>query len=194
MKKSLIALVVFCSVVILSVTFSTQNQVKTVEPVTADKSETDTVTETRLLNMLNHNFVYGNDFDDASAMVNRSLGALVDYKNADDNFINASFVTDFVSNMYGVDVVDFSNLNCNAPKKDGFIFMNPCGFTSYKHSEISIHENEDGTISATTKVTVLSHDANEKTYTASSLFVKNENSAFGYNIIYSEILDNSPAM
>ena len=63
----------------------------------------------------------------------------------------------------------------------------PRGFSVYKHSGAVISFNEDGTCTVTTAVTVNAHDGEALTGTAVTLFAKNGNSHFGYNIISSNL-------
>ena len=186
MKKGfLIAVLLICAAVICSSLIVSADLEADVAEIPAEKSVSLTRTEIDLISMLNHNFVYGSDFDNADNVVSLSMNALLAYRN--DDFIKETLVTDFVSNMYGIDIVDLSQFNARYPHKDGYVFVVAGGYTRYNHSNISIKENEDGTISAYTDVTVFDHDESKKVYKATTLFVPNENSAFGYNIIYSEI-------
>ena len=186
MKKGfLIAVSVLCAVVICSSLFACAYSKDEVTDISAAKSVSLSKTEVNLLSMLNHNFVYGSDFDNADDVVSRSMNALLSYRN--DGFLKETLVTDFVNNMYGIDIVDLSEFNAKYPQREGYVFIVAGGYTRYNHSNISIKENEDGTISAYTDVTVICHDGEKQVYKATSLFVPNENSSFGYNIVYSEI-------
>ncbi len=186
MKKAFIVSVfVLCVAVILSsVLFS---------PATATKvvAETEILAvsdeeELNLLGMLNKNYVYGLDFDYADNIVECSFNALKENIGAD-GFIENGYVVDFVNDMYGIEIVDLSNFNAEYGKKDGAVFAD-LGFTEYKHSNIKTKLNEDGTVTATTDIAVTSLDGDTDTYKCTTLFVKNENSKFGYNIVTSEIV------
>ena len=63
--------------------------------------------------------------------------------------------------------------------------------TQYLEMPKGIHgvsvSNEDGSFTVLSAVTVNPHDDGEYLAEAETLFVKNEKSAFGYNIIYSNI-------
>ena len=148
--------------------------------------------ETRLLNMLNHNFVYNTDFDNADTIINNSSLALLDLRDsANEDFIADTYVKGFVKDMYGIEIEDMSGINANYPQLDGFLYVIPRGYTSYTHSIVSIKENEDGSYSVVSDVIVDNHDGFAKSEKAVSLFVKNDASAFGYNMIYCNILENS---
>ena len=70
----------------------------------------------------------------------------------------------------------------------------PRGFSVYKHSGAVISFNEDGTCTVTTVVTVNAHDGEALTGTAVTLFAKNGNSHFGYNIISSNLYFDAEAV
>lgn len=151
------------------------------------------VLETRFLNMLNHNFVYDSDFESSECIVNDSVIALLDMRDkADESFISETYVKNFVYGMYGVEISDFSYINPQLPKKDGYVYIIPRGFTVYRHSIVSISVNEDGSYTVISDVDIHGHDGVSEKATAISLFVKNASSDFGYNIISSDI--NSDAL
>ncbi len=190
MKKSfLIAVAVLCTVVIFSSQVKPKmnavNAQKSTKTVCTELDKTDTV----LLSMLNHNFVYGSDFDSADVIVNRSLKALSVLRDTSGNYVKVSYVTDFVNNMYGVEIIDLSNYNAAYPEKEGYLFTDNSDSRSYIHGNIKTILNEDGTITAETDVKITEAGGNEKLCRASSLFVPNDDSEFGYNIIYSEIFE-----
>ena len=188
MKKGfLIAISLICAVVIFSSLFVSAYSNEEVSDISAAKSVSLSDTEVNLLSMLNHNFVYGSDFDNADDVVSRSMNALLSYRN--DGFLKETLVTDFVNNMYGIDIVDLSEFNAKYPQREGYVFIISGGNTRYNHRNIKIKNNEDGTISAYTDVTIFSYGGEKQVYKANSLFVPNENSSFGYNIVYSEITE-----
>lgn len=145
--------------------------------------------EARFLNMLNHNFVYNETFDNIDDMVNASVPALLSYR--DEDFIAEQYVFDYIENMYGIEIEDISALNADWPQKQGYLYIIPKGFANYEHSIIDCLENEDGSFTVTTEVKISAHDGEEITCKATSLFVVNENSDFGYNIIYSNLHENA---
>ncbi len=150
------------------------------------------VNEARFLNMLNHNFVYNRDFEDADAIVNNASLALLDLRDSENqDYIADTFVKDFVKDMYGIEIADMSGINADYPQLDGFLYVIPRGYTSYTHTIVSIEENEDGSYTVVSDVVANDHDAAGKSQKAVSLFVKNNESAFGYNMIYCNIVTNS---
>lgn len=165
------------------------NKVNASKPVTADRTE---VLKSRFLNMLNHNFAYGEALDYNEELVNCAALACLDMRDGD--FIAERYIKEYVFNMYGVDIEDFSGINAQFPKKEGFVYIVPRGFSVYKHSGAVISFNEDGTCTVTTVVTVNAHDGEALTGTAVTLFAKNGNSHFRYNIISSNLYFDAEAV
>lgn len=193
-KKFLAALLIICvcfSCVFLSSPLKTN-------PVAAANSTEDIsegVLKTRFLNMLNHNFVYGDSFYDIEAMVNDSMPALLHLRDAEDeDFIKEDYVKEYILNMFGTELGEIDEINADFPQKEGFIFIMPRGFTVYKHEILKMTENEDNSFSVTSKIKVNPHDNSEETLICETLFVKNFNSSFGYTIMYSKIIENVSAM
>lgn len=140
----------------------------------------------RFLNMLNHNYIYDADFENVDVMINLSVPALLSSR--EDDFIPSGIVASFMYDMYGVEIVDMSGLNSQFPQREGYLYIIPRGFISYEHSDAEVKINEDGTFFVKTRVIVTPSDAEPYEAKAVSLFVKNEASSLGYNIISSEIL------
>ena len=162
-----------------------------VSAATADEIQVD-VNEARFLNMLNHNFVYNTDFDNADTIVNNASLALLDLRDsANEDYIKDTYVKGFVKDMYGIEITDMSSLNAEYPQLDGYLYIIPRGYTSYSHTIVSVEQNEDGSYTVVSDVSVSNHDAAAKTQKAVSLFVENDESAFGYNMIYCNIVANS---
>lgn len=162
-----------------------------VSAATADEVKVN-VNEARFLNMLNHNFVYNTDFDDADTIVNNASLALLDLRDStNEDYIKDTYVKGFVKDMYGIEIADMSDLNAEYPQLDGYLYIIPRGYTSYSHTIVSVEQNEDGSYTVVSDVTVSDHDAAAKTQKAVSLFVENDESAFGYNMIYCNIVANS---
>lgn len=189
MKKSfLISLSVLCIAVILSSVFISPATTTKVQAETKI-SEVLTQEETNLLAMLNRNYVYGADFDYADNVVECSFNALTE-KIDNDGFIKDEFVVDFVKNMYGIEIIDLSDYNKQYGVKNGYVYAN-LGITEYKHSSIKTKVNEDGTITALTDIAITSLDGDADYYKCSTLFVKNDDSDFGYSIVTSEIFNDT---
>ena len=151
-------------------------------------ADTDKVLEARFLNTLNHSFAYGEDLGSVEALVNCSVAALCNMDGgAEESFMDETRVKDYLYNMYGVEVENLSSVNAEFPKKDGYVYIIPRGYTVYKHTVDSVMLNEDGSYTVTTLVNIDSHDG-EENGRAVTLFVKNSDSQFGFNIISSEII------
>lgn len=160
--------------------------------VEATNSVSASANEARFLNMLNHNFVYNADFESAETIVNNASLALLNMRDAEnEDFIKDTYVKGFVKDMYGIEICDMSEVNADYPQLDGFVYVIPRGYTSYNHTIVSVRENEDGSYTVVSEVAASNHDTASKTEKAISLFVKNDSSAFGYNIIYCNILSGS---
>ena len=153
----------------------------------ADKGK---VLEARFLNMLNHSYAYDEELASGEDLVNCAVTALCVSGDIDDSFIEQSRVEDYLYNMYGVEVENLSSVNADFPKKDGYVYIIPRGYTVYKHTIESVRLNEDGSYTVTTSVTLDSHDG-EQEGKAVTLFVENSDSQFGFNIISSDIITDA---
>lgn len=153
----------------------------------ADKEK---VLEARFLNMLNHSYAYDEELASVEDLVNCAVTALCVSGDIDDSFIEQSRVEDYLYNMYGVEVENLSSVNADFPKKDGYVYIIPRGYTVYKHTIESVRLNEDGSYTVTTNVTLDSHDGDGEGK-AVTLFVENSDSQFGFNIISSDIITDA---
>lgn len=186
MKKGILSITALAVVLLISFTSLT---VKPAANAT-EKKPAVTVSEekalgARFLNMLNHNFVYNNEFESVYEMTACSEVALLD--KAEDGYIKQSLIAGYLYNMYGVENADFAAVTKDFPQRENYVYVIPRGFSVYKHSAPVITENEDGSYTVVTDVEISSHDSDVETAKATTLFVKNENSAFGFNIISSDI-------
>lgn len=185
--KKLISAVLICSVMILSLcSFA---PVKSVE-VKEEKTEvvavdTNKVLEKRFLNMLNHSFVYNDDFYNDEALLNASALALLNLAN--DGFIDEVYLKDYVFNMYGKIYDDFDGINEDMPKKDGGFYVIPRGYDLYEHSNAVITANEDGSYTVVTDVIIDYHFGERVEAVGTTFFLPNDESQFGFNILYSDL-------
>lgn len=201
MKKSLLlSLSISVVIAIFSVVAfaSTPKTVAVTEDITtnrnvitvADSKNTrviENALQARFLNMLNRNFVYDNSFDTVEDIANNSVIALLDMRDSnDDSFINKAIVSGFVYDMYGIEI-DFSSVNTQYQQKDGYFYIIPRGYEIYNHTITSVIENEDGTFTVTSNVEILSHGGTVVNDVCETLFVKNSDSQFGFNIVHSNI-------
>ena len=158
----------------------------------ASKSNSDfspkKVLEARFLNMLNHSHIYNDTFDNVENIVNNAVIDLLQMR-SEESFISENVLNSYLFNMFGITVDDFSDINSAYPKKAGYVYIIPRGYTKYSHKAISVKENVDGSYTFFTTVIINPHDGDCETATCETLFVKNAKSSFGYNIKYSNITD-----
>lgn len=184
MKKRIFVLAL--SVCVLAVFAFFATPAKAYDKASAQNAIGNKALETRFLNMLNRNFVYNTDFEDADTVTENSILALLDRRDTENpDYISESLVKGFVYDMYGIKIIEIND--DTKMHKDEFVYIIPRGFTSFKHSITGINENEDGSFIVTSSVKVNPHDDEEFVTEATTLFVPNEKSAFGYNIISSDI-------
>ncbi len=209
-KRSFLTAAVFMAAAVLAVSVfssaaSDSNAVKTVSAAksavvtVADTGKTSAdaavVLETRFLNMLNHNFVYDNTFNSLEDMVNCSMPALLEFADEEnDEFIAEGYVADYISNMYGINDIDFNNINADFEQREGYVYIIPRGFTKYNHKITSVIYNEDGSYTVESRISSASHDGVDLVNNCTTLFVPNSQSAFGFSIIYSNIGSVSAAI
>lgn len=187
----ILALVMLASFSVISANpASVEDYSLTDNAVSAENADKEKVLEARFLNMLNHSFAYDEELASVEDLVNCAVTALCVSGNTDDSFIEESRVEDYLYNMYGVEVENLSSVNAEYPHKDGYVYIIPRGYTVYKHTIESVRPNEDGSYTVTTKVAVDLHDGTEEGK-AVTLFVKNSNSQFGFNIISSDIITDA---
>ncbi len=151
----------------------------------ADKSFKTNVISARFLNMLNHSFVYDKDFYDTETLVNNSVLALLDV--AVNGFVKEEYVSDYIFNMYGIRIDDFSVINTEFEQKEGFVYILPRGYSICKHEIATVTDNCDGSYTVVTEVEISLDDGSIIKDTATTVFLKNTDSQFGFNIVYSEI-------
>ena len=161
---------------------------ETVSAEQTNSAKNQSALQVRFLNMLNHNFVYNSDFDNVEDIVNSSIPALLSLSEQDEDFIAEGFVSDYVFDMYGIEIENFAEINAELPQKEGFVYIVPRGFCIYKHQAISVNENEDGTFTVETSVLTETHDGEIDELNCTTLFVPNNESQFGFNIVYSQII------
>lgn len=178
-------LVMLLSFSVLSVRPSAKGSEAPVKSASYDANE---ALKARFLNMLNHNFAYDTAFESAEDLVNCAVLARLNLRDdKDDSYIAENYIKDYLLDMYGIEIDDFSVFNTDFPHKDGFVYIVPRGFSMFSHSNAAITENEDGTYTVTTDVTVIGHDSDEEKGKAVTMFVKSSDSKFGFCILSSNI-------
>lgn len=187
MKKIFIkGLVIAFCFVLSALPFISNFTVATAKESEFDKNE---VLETRFLNMLNHNYVYGDDFGSLETIVNNSVVALLNFRDSENpDYIPESVVNGYLYDMFGLESPDFSDINLDFHKKEGYVYILPRGYTVYEHKAVSLTRCEDGTYLFESVVNIKTHDGIEENAICKTRFVKNTSSGFGFNIVTSEIL------
>ena len=147
--------------------------------------DADLVLKARLENLLNINYIYGDDILDNEKLLNRSAISLKSL--ADDNgFIKQEAVVAFIKDLYDIDLVITDDMTPELPKKEGYVYLIPRGYTKYSHTVMDI-SHEDDILVVTSSVKVSYHDEDEISAVATTLFIENPESSFGYSILNSDI-------
>ena len=142
------------------------------------------ILKARFENMLNNNYLYDADFESHKVIIENSILALLD--KSVDGEINQSLVLGFIADMYGLQVNPDTAKYDFAPASEGMFVVLPRGYTEYNHTVINVSEDEGG-YTVTSEVLVMTHDGEEYISNAETVFVPNEGSSFGYNIVSSYI-------
>ncbi len=145
------------------------------------------VTAARFQNMLDNNYVYSEDFGSVSKILYESQLSLLNLAD-DDGLLKNSDLADFVYNMYGLDVTVFADEGKNPLDKSGTTYITPRGYTKYTHEIVETVTNEDGTVVVYTKVNADLHDDEDINYQAVAFFAPNADSAFGYNLLFCNLI------
>ncbi len=200
-KKIMFSLILAVCVIVLSfVNINTDSSVNSplentkTQVITVAKNNTaqNVALEKRFLNMLNHNFVYNDDFYNDYALVNNSVLALLNV--SEDSFVNRTYVDDYIFNMYGKKYNDYSFLETLPEQSKDCVYILPRGYSVYTHKLVSVIKNDDGSYTVVSDVEISFEDGTASTQRATTLFLENNESSFGFNILYSdinEILSNS---
>ncbi len=166
-----------------------------VAPAKAEATVTpdiNAVQAARFENLLNMNTVYGDAFYDNQLLVNAAMIVLKNYAD-DDGFVRSEIVSAYIKDMYDIDIDINEKINEGYPQKDGYILLIPRGYSEYRHTVTNIQTLPDYILVHST-VTVKTHDNGTYTVTAETRFTENEQSAFGYNIISSDLTENTDAI
>lgn len=143
------------------------------------------VATARFENMLNMNFVYGDDFCNNESLVNAAAISVLGEVD-DDGFIPSDSVTAFIKDFYDIDMVITKNINSSLPQRDGFVYVVPRGYTTYEHDVVSVIRDGDY-YSVVSSVKINLHTGESYIATANSVFMINHDSSFGYSLISSEL-------
>ena len=144
MKKGFIkGLVIALCFVLSALPFISNFTVATAKESEIDKTK---VLETRFLNMLNHSYVYDDDFGSLETIVNNSVVAIINFRDSKNpDYIPESVVYGYLYDMFGLEITDFSGFNSDFPQKAGYVYILPRGYAEYEHKAKSLTQCEDGT-------------------------------------------------
>ena len=197
MRKNVIfsLVLVLCVVVLAFACVKTDApKVQTPEPknsevlnVAQNTYTVDNALNARFLNMLNHNFVYNEAFYDDAALVNDSMLALLD--KAEGSYLDEVVLGDYIFNMYGKKYNGFDFLGEDMPEEQGCVYIIPRGYNDYNHEIVAVTDNDDGSFTVITNVEISGADNIVENAKCETVFLQAEDSAFGYNIVYSDIID-----
>ncbi len=159
------------------------------ERVIETEFDSEKVFESHIVNILNLNNVYGEDFTSNEKLVNKAAISMRSYANAN-GFIEEAVIISFVKDMYDIDLVITDDINKDMPKREGFVYLIPRGYTLYSHNVLDITDMGEY-LSVTSSVNVLYHDNYVEVGVATTKLVKNANCSFGYSIMDAQIVYNS---
>ena len=145
----------------------------------------------RFENMLNHNYLFEDEFSSDRDVIEKSIISLNSYVD-DNNEIDKSVVLGFIKNMYGLSVDENSAVYSFAPAGAGKFAVIACGYSQVKHSNISA-VFEEGRYVVSSDMTVSPHDGDAYTVKVKTIFVENKESSFGYNIVGAYISNENNA-
>lgn len=146
----------------------------------------DMVLAARFENMLNHNFIYGDDFYDDQTVIEGAILSLINF--AEDGEINKALVLNFIANVYGLQVDENAVVYDFAPASEDTFTVLPRGYSAINHKILSVEENEGGFV-VISKMSVNSHEGIAETHLVESIFVRNSGSCFGYNLLSANYIE-----
>lgn len=191
MKKSVLLSLLLAFVVVLSgfscLSFRTKaiaDQKPATQVLKPLTPEQDALKKSRFENMLNHNYLYDDDFRNMHTVIENSCLALLD--KMEEQFISTDILFPFIENAYGISVYLDDEFGAGFPKKQGAVYVVPRGFTQYTHTVINI-ENEGDTFKVTSLAVTDSHDNEPTELVCNTVFKVSDSSAFGYNIVSSTL-------
>ena len=146
------------------------------------KDVADGLLSARFENMLNHNFLYNDDFLDDKTVIENSILSLLDY--VEDGEIDKALTLNFIANMYGREVDPSAATYDFLPVAEDKFAVIPRGYTVYTHSITSVEEIDGGYL-VRSEMTINPHDDGGYVVNVESVFVPNSGSSFGFNLIKS---------
>lgn len=181
----LLAVVVIVSV-LCSVTFPVYAKDNTVKPalnVTETENKVDGSMIARFETMLNNNFLYNDGFNDDKAIIENSILSLASH--IENGEIDKNLTLNFIANMYGRQVDPAAASYDFLPVGEDKFAVIPRGYSVYTHTVTDVDETEAGFVVYSDMV-IDAHDSVCEKVTVRSIFVPNEGSIFGFNLVKSE--------
>lgn len=142
------------------------------------------VRKARFETMLNHNYVYDDDFSSDRTIIENAILALLDH--AENDEIDRELVLHFIRNMYGREVDPNAAVYDFLPASEGKFAVLARGYSKISHTVLSVEEVAGGW-EVVSEMRIEPHDGQAYTVSANTLFVANEGSSFGYNIVRSDL-------
>ncbi len=180
MKKQIITLfsvLVLCLSLIGSIS-AVYDEKMHEEPVSSDvvvPFEEETAAFTKMLNL---NYIYNDAFVSDFDLIEGTMIALL--PEATEGRLLKTRVAEYMLDFYGI-VINEAAYNPTYMSEEYFYYI-PKGFDRADHTVISIDfDGEYYTV--VSQVIFNTHDSIEEPVSATSVFVKNENSTFGYNLL-----------
>lgn len=184
-KKNI--MVVFLTAILLSCFILGTCISSSAEEKAAQPAKAEVVLDSRIENMLQSNRVYNDTFYDNNELCEEVAISLMD--RAQDGYIAAGAVEDLVFAMYSINV-DASVISYpTVPSVEGYMPLVARGYTSYSHEVTGVLDEGDGTVTVYSDVTVDCHDGSPVVLPCETLFAACEDSPFGYNIVYANIVE-----
>lgn len=147
-------------------------------------------TEEKLIGLLNLNHCFNDDFNENEILIEGTQISLLDFSVVTDDatYINRLLVESFIENFYGknVSTEGFGDAGYSMPET--YMKIASKGYATVFHTLISMNVDEMGNCTLVTCLNFYNHDATKDTCLCKSVFVKNDSSAYGYNLVKCEIL------
>ncbi len=151
----------------------------------AETEVAEGILKARFENMLSVNYLYGEDFESDRTVIENSILPLLE--KSVEGQISKDLVLNFIANMYGRQVDPTACYYEFAPADEGMFTVLPRGYSEYSHEITSITENEGG-YTVLSDTVINPHDSQPENVKVKTVFVPNEGSSFGFNIVSCEIL------
>lgn len=163
------------------------------EPVTIPdagaeaKEEKAEITAEKLAAMLDINYCYNKSFDSDEALRGCAAMSLSEYSTDFDGYgfcVSSAFLDAFVNDFYGKMLFEYDSAD-SAP--EGYVAVPECESGTFCHIPVSLKET-DGVFEIITRMEYYDGGNDRDSHLVKSRFIENGDSAFGVNLVFSEIL------